>query len=102
LVLAGHADGVNMIEVGAAEVPEKDMLEAIEFGHKAIKDILKLIDELVKKAGREKVMGELVLPPAEIMDKVKKVAEKEMTAARQIPGKHARGEAVDALRKKVL
>lgn len=102
LVLAGHADGVNMIEVGAAEVPEKDMLEAIEFGHKAIKDILKLIDELVQKAGREKVMGESTLPPAEIMDKVKQVAEKEMIAARQIPGKHDRGDAVDALRKKVL
>ncbi len=102
LVLAGHADGVNMIEVGAAELPEKDMLAAIEFGHKAIKDVLKLIDELVRKAGREKVVGELALPSEEIMAKVRKVAEKDMIAARQIAGKQARAEAVDALRTRVL
>jgi polyribonucleotide nucleotidyltransferase len=102
LVLAGHADGMNMIEVGAAEVPEKDMVEAIEFGYEGVKDILKIIDELVKKAGREKVVGELAVPTPEIIEKVRKVAEKDMIAARQIAGKHDRADAVDALRKRVL
>src|SRR5690606_10011202 len=102
LVLAGHADGMNMIEVGAAEVHEKDMVEAIEFGYKGVKDTLKLIDQLVSKAGREKVFGELVLPSDEIIAKVREVAEKDMIAARQIAGKHDRADAVDALRKKVL
>ena len=37
VVLAGHADGINMIEVGAAEVPETDVLGAIEFGYDHIK-----------------------------------------------------------------
>jgi len=102
LVLAGHKDGINMIEVGAAEVTEEDMLEAIEYGFEQIKLILKLIDELVEKAGQEKVAGEMNLPSEEVAANVKKLAEKELTAARQIPGKADRDEAVSALRDRVL
>ncbi|MFG0285732.1 MAG: polyribonucleotide nucleotidyltransferase [Phycisphaerales bacterium JB039] len=102
LVLAGHADGMNMIEVGAAEVPEKDMVEAIEFGYEGVKQVLKLIDELVSKAGREKVTGELSLPPQEIVDKVKQVAEAALTEARQIPGKAERNARIDELRDQIL
>ena len=35
LLLCGHADGLNMIEVGAEQIPESEMLEAIEFGFRA-------------------------------------------------------------------
>lgn len=102
LVIAGHKDGINMIEVGAAEVDEESMVKALEFGYAHIREILSLIEELAAKAAKPKVMGELVLPAPEVTEKVKKVAEAEMTKARQIPGKAARSEAVDALRKKVL
>jgi len=102
LVLAGHKDGINMIEVGAAEISEADMVEAIEFGYKGVLEIIDLINELVAKAGQEKVPGSLSLPTDEIMQIVKKAAEKELTEARQIPGKHARGEAVNAIRDRVL
>ena len=102
LVLAGHADGINMIEVGAAEVDEAGVLGAMKFGYEQIKLTLDAINELVAKAGKPKVTGELNLPPAAIIEKVKSLCEKEMTAARKINGKAARGEAVDALRKKVL
>src|SRR5678815_555587 len=45
LVLAGHKDGINMIEVGAAEVVEADMVAAIEFGYDNVKAILDAISE---------------------------------------------------------
>ena len=103
LVLAGHKDGVNMIEVGAAEVGEEDVLDAIKFGYSQIEEILGLINELVKKAGQPKVMPEkLAVPDQDVIDAVKKIATKEMTAARQIVGKADRNNAVDALKKKVL
>jgi polyribonucleotide nucleotidyltransferase len=102
LVLSGHKDGMNMIEVGAAEVDEAGVFGAIEFGYNHIKDTIALIDELVLRAGQHKVSGELALPPAEIIEKVKKLAEAEMVAARKIPGKHDRNNAVDALKKKIL
>ncbi|MCK6477808.1 MAG: polyribonucleotide nucleotidyltransferase [Phycisphaerales bacterium] len=102
LVLSGHKDGMNMIEVGAAEVDEQGVLGAIEFGYRHIKDILSLIGELAQRAAQPKVAGELHLPPAEIIEKVRSIAEREMTEARRIPGKHARSDAVDALKKRVL
>ncbi|QYK46827.1 MAG: polyribonucleotide nucleotidyltransferase [Phycisphaeraceae bacterium] len=102
LVLAGHKDGVNMIEVGAAEVPEKPVLDAIAFGHKAILDILGLIDDLAKKCGKAKVAGELLLPTPEITEQVRSLCENDLLAARQINGKADRGNRVDALRKALL
>ncbi len=102
LVLAGHKDGINMIEVGAAEISEADMIDAIEFGYKGVLEIIDLIEELVKKAGQKKIPGTLNLPTDEIMAAVKKAAEKELTEARQIPGKAARSEAVGEIRDRVL
>ncbi len=104
MVLAGHHDGVNMIEVGSAEVPDEDVLAAIKFGYEeGIKPILALIEEFAAKVGTEKRLGDhLNLIPDEIMATVKKACEKELTEARQIKGKHERGEAVSAIKKKVL
>src|SRR5690606_14552269 len=98
LVLAGHKDGINMIEVGAAEVVEADMLAAIEFGYEHIREVLGLINQLVNQAGREKVDGERLLPSEEITAKNAAPAERELTEARRIKGKRERSEAVDALR----
>jgi len=104
MVLSGHKDGINMIEVGAAELPDADVLEAIKFGYEnGIKPILELQQEFMEKAGKtEKRMGTLALPSDEIIEQVKKLAEAEMFEARKIKKKHERGDAVDALRKKML
>jgi polyribonucleotide nucleotidyltransferase len=102
IVLAGHKDGLNMIEVGAAEVPDDEVRAGLEFGFENIKQTLALIDELVAKAGKPKVAGELHLPSAEVTAKVASVCEAEMTKARQIKLKKERSAAVDALRTKLL
>ncbi|MCC5787461.1 MAG: polyribonucleotide nucleotidyltransferase [Phycisphaerales bacterium] len=103
LVLSGHKDGINMIEVGAAELPEDEMLKAIEFGYEGVKATLELIDELHAKVGIEKVIkNPLNVPADDIIAEVKKVAEAEMVKARQIKSKAERHAAVDALRTKVL
>jgi polyribonucleotide nucleotidyltransferase len=102
MVLAGHADGVNMIEVGAAEVDEAGVLGAIEFGHRHILDIIALINDLARRAGKPKVMGEPILPPEEVTRTVAQAVEEPLTRARQIPGKQERQAAVDALREQML
>jgi polyribonucleotide nucleotidyltransferase len=102
LVLTGHKDGMNMIEVGAAEISEKDMLGAIEFGYEHIKDVLALINDLAAKAGKPKRMGDLALPAEDIVAKTKAECERELTEARKIKSKKERGEAVDAIRTKFL
>ncbi len=96
LVLSGHRDGVNMIEVGALEVPEDVILEAIKFGHGVIFEILDLIDELVEKAGQEKT-AELHLPSQEVIDEVTNAIGEKVFEAKQIEGKQDRSEAVKAI-----
>lgn len=98
LVLAGHCDGVNMIEVGAAEIAEKDMVDAIQFGHDQIKLQLDLISELVGKVGKEKRVDSLALPTQQIADQVRSLVEADLTEARKVPGKADRDERVGNIR----
>jgi len=102
LVLAGHRDGVNMIEVGAAEVDEAGVLGAIEFGYDHINQILDLVDELIAGAGREKVPGELLLPGDDVTAQVRSVMEGDLTEARQIVGKADRSQRIQELRETML
>src|SRR3954469_11283092 len=55
VVVAGTKHFVNMIEVGSREIPENEIADAIEFGHAAVAQIVDMIEELQKKAGKEKV-----------------------------------------------
>ena len=104
LVLSGHADGVNMIEVGAAEISDDAMLKAIEFGYEeGVKPILEMQVELMEKVGAtEKRPGSSSLPSDEIVEKVTAFAKDEMKAARQIKGKHERGDKVGELRNRMM
>ena len=102
LVLSGHCDGINMIEVGAAELPDEVVLAAIEFGYGYVKQVLDLINELVALVKPEKKMGDLVLVPDDVAKQVKDIVYKDLVAARQIKGKTERSERVDAIRDKLL
>ncbi|MCH7798991.1 MAG: polyribonucleotide nucleotidyltransferase [Planctomycetes bacterium] len=104
MILSGHADGINMIEIGAAEVLEADVVAAIKFGYEeGITPILEMQRELMEKAGAtEKNVGELSLPAEDVVEKVRTELEQELTAARQIPGKQDRIDAIDALRERAI
>jgi len=104
LVLSGHKDGVNMIEIGAAQVDEAGVMGAIKFGYEeGIKPILELQNELMEKAGTaEKRVGDLSLPSDEVMAKVKDLVGEKMLEARRIPGKADRSEAVNTLRSEMI
>ncbi|HEX6976090.1 MAG TPA: polyribonucleotide nucleotidyltransferase [Vicinamibacterales bacterium] len=54
LVVAGSKDGIVMVEAGAKEVPEEQMVQALEQAHAAIKEIVAGIDALVAAAGKTK------------------------------------------------
>ncbi len=55
LTVAGTKDAINMVEAGAKEVPEKDMLEALLFGHEAVKKLVAFEEEIVRAIGEEKM-----------------------------------------------
>src|ERR1041385_2606826 len=54
LVVAGSKDGLVMVEAGAKEVSEQQVVEALEAAHAAIKQIVATIDDLAKHAGKKK------------------------------------------------
>ncbi len=51
LVVAGTAEGIIMVEAGAKELPEQDVIEAIDFGYEAVQDLLKAQTELLAELG---------------------------------------------------
>jgi polyribonucleotide nucleotidyltransferase len=102
IVLAGHKDGLNMIEVGAAEVPDDDVHAGLRFGYDAIRQLLDIIGELQQRCGKPKKAGELHLPSPEVTEKVKKLAEHDLLQLRQIKGKAERNDKISELFKKVL
>ncbi len=55
LIIAGHADGINMVECGAIELPEDVVAEALEAGHEQIRKIVAGLDDLRKAAGKPKM-----------------------------------------------
>ncbi|MDO4924869.1 MAG: polyribonucleotide nucleotidyltransferase [Turicibacter sp.] len=102
LTVAGTKDAVNMVEAGAKEVPEEDMLEAIMFGHDAIKQIIAFQEQIVAEIGKEKMELNLYEVDGDINTRVREMAEADMLAAIQVVEKHARQEAIDAVNKRVL
>ena len=102
LTVAGTKDAINMVEAGAKEVSESDMLEAIMFGHEAIKGIIAFQEEIVANIGQEKMALKLYEVDAQINDRVRALAEAEMVEAIQVQEKQARQNAINAVMDRVL
>lgn len=102
LTVAGTKDAINMVEAGAKEVPEEDMLEAIMFGHDMIKQLVEIQEQIVAEIGKNKMTLNLYEVDATINARVREMAETEMLAAIQVVEKHARQEAIDAVNARVL
>jgi polyribonucleotide nucleotidyltransferase len=70
LVVAGTKAGIMMVEAGANEATEEQVIEAMEFAHKQIQPAIALQEELVKKMKPAKQEYELVLPDKDIQKRV--------------------------------
>lgn len=95
LVVSGTADAINMVEAGADEVSEEDMLEAMMFGHEYIKQLCAFQVEIAKAAGKEKMAVDLYQIPEEIVEEVKSLVEADLRAAVAIHGKEERYSSID-------
>jgi len=59
LVVAGTEDAILMVEAGANEIPEAEILDALDIAHEAIKKLCAAQRELAAKAGKEKIAVEV-------------------------------------------
>ena len=57
LIVAGSPDGVIMVEAGANQLPEQDVVEAIDFGYEVVQDLIKAQNELIAELGIERVIA---------------------------------------------
>ncbi len=78
LTVAGTRDAVMMVEAGAEELTEAEMLRAILFAHEEIKKIVAFIDEIAAEAGKPKREIEVYKPDEELSEKVREYAFKSM------------------------
>lgn len=101
LTVAGTKDAINMVESSAKEVNEDDMLEALMFGHEAIKELIAFEEEIIKEVGLPKKDYPLIEIDKEINAKVRDIITVRMINAIQIEEKLARQEKIDELKEEV-
>lgn len=102
LVLAGTADALIMVEAGAKEVTEEDMLNAMQFGHEAIKEIVKNIAKFAKEHGKQKREVQLFKVDQEVLEMVRKESGAAIREAIVNPDKASRESALGELLKEIV
>lgn len=102
LTVAGTKDAINMVESGADQVSEEDMLEALLFGHEAIKELCAFQEKVVEAIGQEKMDVTLLLPDNELKSEVLNKYVDEMKEAIQTFDKQERAEKTSALKQQIV
>jgi len=99
LIVAGSDEMILMIEGSCEEVSEAELLDALDFAHKAIRELNALQRQLVELVGPKQ---KRVVPPLEVNEdivaKVDEMAESKMREAVAIAGKQERQDAIDAIK----
>src|SRR5919205_1205891 len=102
LIVAGTDEAILMVEAGANEVPEAEILDALDIAHDEIKKICAAQRELAEKAGKEKLVIE---PPQIDEDLVRQIAEshgQQLDQATRVEDNLARQDATKAVEEAVL
>lgn len=102
LVVSGTKDAVMMIEAGANEITEAQMLEAILFAHEEIKKIVAFIEEIVKEVGKEKQETVLFEVDENLEREVREYATEKMVSAIKTEEKLERTEKIELVMDQVL
>ena len=102
LTVAGTEFAINMVEAGAKQVSEEDMLEALMFGHEEIKRLVAFQKEIIAAVGKPKMEVELFAIDAELEKAVRDFAAPELIPAISIHDKLERQNACDAINEKTV
>lgn len=99
LTVSGTKEAIMMVEAGANEVPEMEMLDAIMFGHEEIKKLCEFIEEIVAEVGKEKMEYKVFKATEEIDAAVREFATEKMVSAIKTVEKQERMANMDAVEK---
>ena len=102
LTVAGTKEAINMVEAGAREVNEDDMLEALMFGHEAIKELISFEEEIIGAIGQPKMEYERLEISAEFRTEVEEFCHERVDKALRIMDKIEKYEAIDRVKEDLV
>ncbi len=104
LVVAGSPEGVIMVEAGANQLPEQDIIEAIDFGYEAVRDLIQAQKDLIAEMGIEMVQE---TPPEVDSTLLNFIRDRAEGSVKQIlaqfeQDKNSRDDALDAVKEEIV
>jgi polyribonucleotide nucleotidyltransferase len=102
VTVSGSADSIVMVEGGALEVSEAEMLEALKVAQKGIKEMLGHEQKVIGKTKREKLAWSRDEVDAALVKRVTELAEADMAKSINAKDKHARGANLEAIKRKTV
>ena len=102
LTVAGTIDAINMVEAGAKEVSEADMLDALMFGHEAIKKLVAFQLEIIAKIGLEKMDYPRLEVSEDFYKEIEKQIKDDLDAALRIKDKKTKYERIDEIKENII
>ncbi len=102
LTVAGTMDAINMVESSAKEAKEEDMLEALMFGHDAIKELIEFENKIISEIGEEKMEYEKLEITDELRNQVTNLIEKDVDEGLRIKDKLEKYARLDEIKENLL
>ena len=102
LTVAGTKTAINMVEAGAKEVSEELMLDALMFGHEAIKELIGFQEEIIKEIGLPDMEYETLEITDEFKMKIRELCEDNLNQAMRIHDKLEKYAAIDKAKEEVV
>ena len=101
LTVAGTKDAINMVESSAKQVSEEVMLDALMFGHEAIKELIAFEEKIIQEIGVEKMEYETLVPEKELVERITNLISDKMDKALRIKDKLEKYAAIDAIKEEI-
>ena len=102
LTVAGTSEAINMVESGSKEVSEDDMLEALMFGHDAVKELCEFQKTIIAEVGQEKMEYEVLEITDELKEEVRVLSQDRLNEALRIQDKILKYETIDKIKEEVV
>jgi polyribonucleotide nucleotidyltransferase len=102
LIVAGTEDAILMVEAGANEIPEAEILDALDIAHAEIKKICKLQRDLAEKVGKQKKVFETIAVDEQLLEHVRASHGRALEDATQVEDKLDRQDATKAVETAIL
>ena len=102
LTVAGTKEAINMVESSAKQVSEDDMLEALMFGHEAIKELIAFEEKIIEEIGEEKMEYEKLEITSELKEEISSLCRDKLDEALRIKDKLEKYAAIDKVKEDVV